>query len=116
MPALFEILVTSPELAVRQLAAVELRKKLAKSTKVWMRQSADIREGMKARLLEGIGAEESSLVRSGMARVIAEIARKELPHGAWPALLPWLFQAAEAPNAHQRHTACLLYTSDAADE
>lgn len=108
MPALFEILVTSPELAVRQLAAVELRKKLAKSTKVWMRQSADIREGMKVRLLEGIGAEESSLVRSGMARVIAEIARKELPHGAWPALLPWLFQAAEAPNAHQRHTAVLV--------
>ena len=108
VPALFEILVTSPELAVRQLAAVELRKKLAKSTKVWMRQSADVREGIKARLLEAIGAEQSSLLRSGMARVIAEIARKELPHGAWPALLPWLYEAAEAPSAFQRHTAVLV--------
>ena len=32
VPALFEILATSPELAVRQLAGVELRKKLANAS------------------------------------------------------------------------------------
>ena len=44
VPALFEIMATSPELAVRQLAGVELRKKLAKSTKVWTKQSVVVRD------------------------------------------------------------------------
>jgi len=106
--ALFEILATSPELAVRQLAAVELRKKLAKSGKVWAKQPAEIREGIKARLLEQITREESNLIRNGMARVIAEIARKELPHHSWPALLPWLFEHGEGGNALHRQTAVFV--------
>ena len=34
VPALFEIMSTSPDLAVRQLASVELRKRLAKSGEI----------------------------------------------------------------------------------
>ena len=108
VPALFEIMATSPELAVRQLAGVELRKKLAKSTKVWTKQSVEVRDQIKARLLQLIAQEESHLLRNGMARVIAEIARKELPHNAWPALLPWLFESAESPSAAQRQAAMLV--------
>lgn len=108
VPALFEILATSPDLAVRQLAAVELRKKLAKSTKVWTKQSVEVRDQIKSRLLQLIAHEESNLLRNGMARVIAEIARKELPHNAWPALLPWLFESAESPSAAQRQAAILV--------
>ncbi|WFC99325.1 hypothetical protein MYAM1_002069 [Malassezia yamatoensis] len=108
VPALFEILATSPELAVRQLSAVELRKKLAKSNKVWAKQSVEVREEIKSRLLQLISEEDNNLIRNGLARVIAEIARKELPHNAWPALLPWLFESAELPNAAQRQAAILV--------
>lgn len=93
---------------MRQLAAVELRKKLSKSTKVWMKQPADLREGLKAKLLEIIGHEPQAVMRNALARVIAEIARKELPHNAWPALLPWLYGSAESPDATQRQTAMLV--------
>lgn len=60
VPALFEILATSPDLAVRQLAAVELRKRLAKTQgKAWAKQSVQVREGIKTQLLEIISKEES---------------------------------------------------------
>ncbi|WFD29053.1 hypothetical protein MSPP1_000057 [Malassezia sp. CBS 17886] len=108
VPGLFEILASSPELPVRQLAGVELRKKLAKSNKVWMKQTGEIRDGMKSKLLELMALEESGLVRNALARIIAEIARKELPLNAWPQLLPWLFAAAESPSATQRQTAVLV--------
>lgn len=59
VPALFEIISTSPELAVRQLASVELRKRLAKSGgKAWTKQSVQVREGIKARLLEVVVSEQ----------------------------------------------------------
>lgn len=93
---------------MRQLAAVELRKKLSKSTKVWTKQPAELRDGMKAKLLELIGQEPTAAMRNAMARVIAEIARKELPHNAWPALLPWLYDSASSSQATQRQTAMLV--------
>lgn len=59
VPALFEITATSPDLAVRQLASVELRKRLAKSGgKVWTKQAIQVREGIKARLLEIVVSEQ----------------------------------------------------------
>ena len=108
VPALFEIMATSPEVAVCQLAAVELRKRLAKSTKSWTKQPVEIREGIKSKLLEMIAQEHSTPVRNGEARVVAEIARKELQSNAWPSLLPWLYQSAEAPAASQRLVALLV--------
>ena len=108
MPALFEIIATSSDLAVRQLAAVELRKKLAKSTKVWTKHRVEIREGVKSKLLEMIAQEQNAAMRNALARLIAEIARKELPNHSWPALLPWLYESATAPNALQRQTAMLV--------
>ncbi|PKI83879.1 hypothetical protein MVES1_002369 [Malassezia vespertilionis] len=108
VPSLFEITATSPELPVRQLAGVELRKKLAKNTKAWTKQNVAVRDGIKARLLELITEEQSALLRNGLARIIAEIARKELPMNGWPALLPWLFDSAESPNAAQRQISVLV--------
>ena len=59
IPALFEITSTSPDLAVRQLASVELRKRLAKSGgRAWTKQAVQVREGIKARLLEIVISEQ----------------------------------------------------------
>lgn len=108
MPALFEIIATSPELPVRQLAAVELRKKLAKSSAAWTKQPVELRDGIKTKLLEIIGQEQSTAMRNALACIVNEIACKELPHNMWPALLPWMFESAESSNAMQRQTAMLV--------
>ncbi|KAN0062554.1 hypothetical protein ACQY0O_005086 [Thecaphora frezii] len=110
VPALFEILATSPDQAVRQLAAVELRKRLAKSNgKVWTKQSVEVRDGIKAKLLEIVTNEQTPIVRNAIARVISEIAKRELPAGSWPDLLPFLFNAAESPNASHRQISIFVF-------
>ena len=58
IPALFQILATSGEAHIRQLAAVELRKRLSKSPKSWKKQPAEVRGGIKGQLLEFIQKEE----------------------------------------------------------
>jgi len=110
VPALFEILASSPDLAVRQLAAVEMRKRLSKSGgKVWLKQAVDVRAGIKARLLEIIAKEDSTLVRNAISRVISEIAKKELLAGTWPELLPFLFGAADSPTASHRQVSIFVF-------
>ncbi|EPQ31230.1 uncharacterized protein PFL1_01415 [Pseudozyma flocculosa PF-1] len=109
VPALFEILATSPDQAVRQLAAVELRKRLAKSQKVWAKQTVEVRNGIKVKLLEIVTNEATPIVRNAIARVISEIAKRELPTGTWPDLLPFLFNAAESSNASHRQVSIFVF-------
>lgn len=60
VPALFEILGSSQDLSVRQLAAVELRKQITKKKgAAWKKQSPQIREGIKSSILDGIIKEQS---------------------------------------------------------
>ena len=67
VPALFEIIATSPDLAVRQLAAVELRKKLSKSSASWSKQPVEIRTGIKTKLLEILALESAAAMPNTLA-------------------------------------------------
>ena len=75
---------------------------------MWTKHRVEIREGVKSKLLEMIAQEQNAAMRNALARLIDEIARKELPNHSWPALLPWLYESATAPNALQRQTAMLV--------
>lgn len=121
MPALFQILVSPTESGVRQLAAVELRKRISKSGKAWKNQTVEVRTAIKAKLLELVKDEPNNSVRNGSARVVCEIARRELPEKTWPELLPFLFAAGEHGNAIQRQAAVFVFftlfeTCDSGDE
>lgn len=60
LPALFQIVSTSQDLSVRQLAAVELRKQITKKNgAAWKKQSQEIRTGIKSQILEGVLGEQS---------------------------------------------------------
>lgn len=60
LPALFQIISSSQDLSVRQLAAVELRKQITKKNgAAWKKQSQEIRDGVKAQLLDGVLKETS---------------------------------------------------------
>ena len=89
IPALSSILASAAEEAVRQLAAVELRKRISqKSGELWVLVPQSEREEIKSRLPEITLAEPSKLVRHAEARVIAAIASIEIPLRQWNELLP----------------------------
>lgn len=60
LPALFEIVSSSQDLNVRQLAAVELRKQVKKKNgAAWKKQPQGTRDHIKAQMLDGILKETS---------------------------------------------------------
>ncbi|KAF9244087.1 ARM repeat-containing protein [Melanogaster broomeanus] len=106
------ILASSPEFPVRQLAAVELRKRVRqKSGDFWVQLPQDTREEIKSKLPQLILAEPQTLVRHSAARVVASIASIELKEGTWPQLLPWLNEACTSPQVAQREVGVyILFT------
>ncbi|KZP16609.1 ARM repeat-containing protein [Athelia psychrophila] len=110
--ALASILASSPEQGVRQLAAVEMRKRVTQNSgDFWTQLPQDGREQIKAKLPELILAEPSTLVRHSAARVIAAIATVEIPLGSWPQLLPFLHQTCTASVvAHREVGVFILFT------
>jgi len=93
IPALANILGSSPEQPVRQLAAVEMRKRVSQNSgNLWTLLPQNEREEIKSKLPELILAEPNNLVRHSAARVIAAIATIEIPNGTWAQLLPFLHQ------------------------
>ncbi|KAJ3520507.1 hypothetical protein NM688_g9152 [Phlebia brevispora] len=112
IPALATIIASSPEQAVRQLAAVELRKRVSSQTgDLWLQVPVEQRNEIKGKLPELILAESSNLVRHSTARVIAAIASIEVPLDQWNELLPFLEQTCRSPNvAHREVAVYILYT------
>ncbi|GAV99757.1 armadillo-type protein [Lentinula edodes] len=111
--ALASIITSSPDQAIRQLAAVELRKRVAhNSGNLWTLISQDEREQIKTKFPELILGESSNPVRHSAARVVAAIAAIEVPMGTWPQLLPFLQQTCTSPNASHREVGMfMLYTA-----
>ncbi|KAH8832771.1 ARM repeat-containing protein [Flagelloscypha sp. PMI_526] len=88
IPALASILASSTEAPIRQLAAVELSKRVAStSTDLWIQVSQSEREQIKVKLPLICVEDSAKLVRHSTARVIASIASIELPNGTWNELL-----------------------------
>ncbi|KIJ55832.1 hypothetical protein M422DRAFT_63753 [Sphaerobolus stellatus SS14] len=112
IPALFEILATSPEPSVRQLAAVELRKIINQDEgKNWQSIDQGTRQTIKDKIVEVTFNEQVSIVRHASARVIAAIAELELPLDLWPGLMPLLTQAATSNIVAQREIASFIIFS-----
>ncbi|KAJ8095137.1 hypothetical protein PM082_010359 [Marasmius tenuissimus] len=111
--ALASIITSSPEQAIRQLAAVEMRKRVSyHSGTLWTTLPQDEREQIKGKFPGLILNESSNLVRHSAARVVAAIAAIELPAGTWNDLLPFLQQTSSSSNASHREVGVyMLYTS-----
>ncbi|KAJ8521728.1 hypothetical protein ONZ45_g1611 [Pleurotus djamor] len=110
--ALANILASSPEIPVRQLAAVEMRKRVSqKSGELWIGLSQGDREQIKVKLPELVLAEQNNLVRHSAARVIAAIAAIEIPGGTWGQLLPFLNETATSSQvSHREVGSYILFT------
>ncbi|KAG6334826.1 hypothetical protein ID866_4263 [Astraeus odoratus] len=107
--ALASILASSPETAVRQLAAVEMRKRVTQNSgDLWTQLPQDERQEIKAKLPQLILAEKEKLVRHSASRVVASIASIEIPLGSWSELLPLLHQACTSPEVTHREVGIFI--------
>ncbi|SCV70350.1 BQ2448_1744 [Microbotryum intermedium] len=103
VPALFEIASSSPNSAIRQLALVELRKRIiSKKSKQYLTHPQQLRTALKARLLELVLGDITGQTRAAAIRVIAAIASVEIDKNTWPELLPWLWQGASDADKTRR--------------
>ncbi|WWD21319.1 hypothetical protein CI109_105803 [Kwoniella shandongensis] len=108
IPALYEIAATTENQAIRQLAAVELRKRISYNDgRMWKKNPPQLREQLKESVLQRLTQEQSAIVRHALARAVAAIADIELTvqPPQWPALMPGLYQAAASPEKTHRETA-----------
>ncbi|KAI9485167.1 MAG: armadillo-type protein [Benjaminiella poitrasii] len=106
IPALVEIISRSPQHTVRQLAAVELRKRISKK---WQDIPDVTQAAIRGQLLQIALNEQHEIVRHSTARVISSIARIDVPENKWPELLGFLNQACNSPTVIHREvgTYCL---------
>ncbi|KAJ8041565.1 Importin-4 [Holothuria leucospilota] len=72
---------------VRQLAAVLLRRRIAKK---WKTLKAEDQQQMKHHLLELIVKEPERIVQNSVGQIIATISKHEIPKSSWPELLQFL--------------------------
>ncbi|CAG8543455.1 8473_t:CDS:10 [Ambispora gerdemannii] len=108
VPALIEIITKSTQSQVRQLAAVEARKRVSKW---WSKIDQNTQTLMKNHLLEVILREPERLVNHATARVISSIAKVELPAGTWNELPQFLYDCCKSSNSGQREVGIyVLYT------
>ncbi|KAI9598658.1 armadillo-type protein [Syncephalis fuscata] len=99
VPALVELVNRSEHWQIRQLAAVELRKRNARW---WKELDANTKTTIRSCLLECVMKEPEVLVRNAIARAISSVAQEEGIKDSWPDLQPFLEQCIADGNAGQR--------------
>ncbi|OZJ01999.1 hypothetical protein BZG36_04727 [Bifiguratus adelaidae] len=108
VPALYEIATKSPHWQVKQLAAVELRKRISKW---WVQLDQPTQDGIRQSLPEVVLQEQHDLVRHSLARVIAAIAKIDIPERRWDSLLGFLHQCCTSGHpAHREVGVYVIYT------
>ncbi|KAJ2780487.1 hypothetical protein H4R18_003431 [Coemansia javaensis] len=99
VPALLAIAKDDQQWQVRQLAAVELRKRI---TKFWDEIDDGTQQQMRDALLAAVVDESSAPVRHALARAIAAAAYLDIPKQKWGELFQFLYKLCQSPAAAQR--------------
>lgn len=103
---LLQILTSHETAEVRQQAAVEALRLIPKH---WPTLHGDQKPGIREKLLQSTLAEEKSLVRHSVARVIASIAGFDLKDGEWESLPGLLVQACNSAQASHREVGVYIF-------
>ncbi|KAJ2339012.1 hypothetical protein GGF43_006746, partial [Coemansia sp. RSA 2618] len=99
IPALLTIAKDCEQWQVRQLAAVELRKRVPK---FWDEIDDAVQQQMREAILKAIIDETNDLARHGLARVISSIAKSDIPNQKWGDLIQFLYKCCQSPTAVHR--------------
>jgi len=104
--ALLDISKSSPEWQIRQLANIELKKRIPK---FWNDLNDDIKAYIKKSVLEMVLIESESAPRNALTRAVSIIGSKELPDNKWPDLLPFIHKICSSHEEVQREIGyCML--------
>ncbi|KAJ2763145.1 hypothetical protein IWQ57_005632, partial [Coemansia nantahalensis] len=99
VPALLTIAKDDAQWQVRQLAAVELRKRVGR---YWDGIDDEMQQQMRDALLRAIVEESNDLARHGLARVISSIAKCDIPNQKWGDLIQFLYTCCQSAQAAHR--------------
>ncbi|KAJ2999101.1 hypothetical protein HDV02_003631 [Globomyces sp. JEL0801] len=112
IPSLIKIVSSHPSQHIRQLGSVEVRKLIQKNEGMfWESVPVDIREDIKANILNISILEESTLVRHSLAHVISAIAKNELHLERWSNLVEILYNSCSSNEViHREMGVYILYT------
>ncbi|KAJ1728256.1 hypothetical protein LPJ61_004130, partial [Coemansia biformis] len=99
VPALLTIAKDDQQWQVRQLAAVELRKRIGK---FWDGIDDNTQQQMRDAILRAIVDESNDLTRHGLARVISSIARSDIPNQKWGDLIQFLYTCCQSAQVAHR--------------
>ncbi|KAJ3660491.1 hypothetical protein Zmor_004938 [Zophobas morio] len=89
IPALCEVIVSSPNSQIRQSAAVLLRRKLGKKRQ-WSKLNVETRNRIKQGMLQALVSEQEKLVKNAIAQFIGIIGKHEFPDNTWPEVLQFI--------------------------
>ncbi|KAJ2271144.1 hypothetical protein EV176_004081, partial [Coemansia sp. RSA 451] len=99
IPALLTVAKDCEQWQVRQLAAVELRKRVPK---FWDEIEDAVQQQMREAILKAIIDESNDLVRHSLARVISSIAKSDIPNQKWSDLIQFLYKCCQSPTSAHR--------------
>ncbi|KAI8325113.1 ARM repeat-containing protein [Martensiomyces pterosporus] len=99
IPALLTIAKDNEQWQVRQLAAVELRKRVPK---FWGEIDDGTKQQIREMILKMIVEEKDNLTRHGLARVISSVAKIDIPNQQWGSLIQFLYECCQSPTAAHR--------------
>eukprot|EP00761_Pharyngomonas_kirbyi_P000090 gb/GECH01000090.1/.p1 GENE.gb/GECH01000090.1/~~gb/GECH01000090.1/.p1 ORF type:complete len:1109 (+),score=268.88 gb/GECH01000090.1/:1-3327(+) len=108
VPGLLQQIVEAEEPAIRQLAAVLLRRRIAVH---WSHLSGEQRTHVRKNLEQRLMEEETWLVCKAVAGVVAAVAKVAVPDGEWPHLLDLLLRLSRSHVESHRRAALTLFTS-----
>ncbi|XP_057341318.1 importin-4-like [Microplitis mediator] len=94
---LCQIIISSDNSAIRQYAAVLLRKRYAKG-KHWSKLPFNIKTQVKSILLQGLLNESEKINKMAIAQLIGVIVKHELPNNTWPELFQFIQQLVSSDN------------------
>lgn len=105
LPALIHVTQHSSNTGIRQLAAVEAKKLVAKQ---WEQQDQATQQGIRQSLVEAAFRDQARTIRHSMARLVAAIADIDIPKKLWPDLLQTLVTGATDANRQTREMATFM--------
>ncbi|XP_054274502.1 importin-4-like [Macrosteles quadrilineatus] len=118
VPSLCSVIGSSPNMQIRKLAAVILRKKLAKH-RYWLKLPTETRQFVKQGLMQSFINDTEKQVKTAIGQVIGVLAKHEFPENGWPELMQFLQQKTQSENINDKELGffllCIL-TDIAADQ
>lgn len=116
---LAQVLHSSQSLEIRAMAAVLLRKQVTSSSGgdsdesssyIWARLTPVTQSSIKSLLLSVVQREETKSIAKKLCDTVSELASNLLPDGAWPELLPFMFQAVTSDSPRLQESALLIFS------